>query len=232
MWPERTANVYYQGKDGIFFRFLVHGFKLTAQEGSELESRIALVNEARETIKLQSLPLQGPLCYGKDAVIGYAGIQIDHSCVPGEYKAVLTVKDKASGESISETKPVTIKPEKWAITQVSFFADAEHRQATTLSGVVGETKHYVLKVIGFDREGVDCQIVVRVVGPSGNELSKHEWGKTLKREEIQPNWAGLTFGNNLAGFSAPGTYRLIVTATDRIRNKVATSEFPFAIRLP
>jgi hypothetical protein len=232
LWPERTKAIYYQGKDAVFFRFILKGFKPTAQNGFELESRLALVNSAGETIRLQSLPQQGALQYGADAVIGYAGVQLDQSCVPGEYKAVVTVKDKVSGQSVSESRQVTVKAEEWAIAQVSFFADAEHRQATSLSGVVGETKHYFLGVIGFDSDGVDCQITGRILGPSGNEVSKHDWSKALKKEEIPAGAAVLTFGNNLGGFSAPGTYRLILTATDRIKGRSSSCELPFEIRLP
>jgi hypothetical protein len=232
MWPERTSAVYYQGKDALFFRFIVRGFKPTAQGGFEFESRLSLVNSAGETIKLQSLPQQGALLYGRDAVIGFAGVQLDQSCVPGEYKAVLTVKDKGSGQSVSETRPITVKAEEWAIAQVSIFTDAEHRQPTSLTGVTGETKHYFLGVIGFDAEGVDCQITGRILGPSRNEVSKHEWSKTLKKEEIPAGAAVLTFSNNLGGFSAPGTYRLILTATDRIKGQSSTCELPFEIRLP
>lgn len=231
-WPERESKVYYQGKDGLFFRFIVSGFEPTAQHGYELESRIALMNAAGDTIKLQTLPQQGPLHYGTTSVVGYAAILIDESCIPGTYTASLTVKDKTSGKTSSHSTQITVKAEEWAIAQVSIYADAEHRQATTLSGVVGETKHYALNVIGFDREGVDCQITARILGPSGSEVSKHEWSKGLKREGILPSFAVLTFGNNLAGFSAPGSYRLILTAVDRIKNRSATLELPFEIRLP
>jgi hypothetical protein len=231
-WPERKSAIYYQGKDGLFVRFVLSGFKPNAQGGFELNSQITLLNSAGETIKLQSLPLQGPLEYGKKAVVGYATLLIDESCVPGEYKAVVTVKDKVSGESASESMQIVVRSEEWAIVRVGFFADPEHHIATTLSGVLGESKGYTLGVIGFDHEGVDCQIGIRILGPAGEEISKHEWEKGLKKEEIQPAFSVLTFSNNLAGFSAPGSYRLVITATDRIKDRSASCEFPFEIRLP
>ena len=231
-WPEREPAVYYQGKDGLFVRFVLSGFKPNAQGGFELNSQITLLNSAGETIKLQTLPLQGPLNYGKKSVIGYAMLPIDATCLPGEYKAIVTVKDKVSGRSAAETLPVVIKTEEWAISQIGFFTDAEHHVPTSLSGIVGETKWYTVGVIGFDHEGVDCQISVRILGPAGDEVSRHEWEKGLKKEEIQPAFSVLTFSNNLAGFSAPGSYRLVITATDRIKNRSASCEFPFEIRLP
>jgi hypothetical protein len=231
-WPERKSTTYYQGKDGLFVRFVLSGFKPNDQGGFEVTSQIALENSAGETIKLQTLPLQGPLNYGKKSVIGYAMLPIDATCLPGEYKAIVTVKDKVSGQSAADTLPVVIKAEEWAISQIGFFTDVEHRVPTSLSGIVGETKWYTVGVIGFDHEGVDCQISVRILGPAGVEISKYEWDKGLKKEEIQSAFSVLTFSNNLAGFSAPGKYRLVITATDRIKNRRASCEFPFEIRLP
>jgi hypothetical protein len=63
-------------------------------------------------------------------------------------------------------------------------------------------------------------------------VSENQWAKLLKREEILPVFAGLTFTNNLAGLSVPGKHRLVITVTDRIRNKSSTCEFPFETRLP
>src|SRR5262249_52287621 len=110
-WPERKSAVYYQGKDGLFVRFVLSGFKPNAQGGFELNSQIALLNSVGETVKLQSLPLQGPLEYGKKAVVGYATLLIDESCVPGEYKAVVTVTatDRIKNRSASCEFPFEIR---------------------------------------------------------------------------------------------------------------------------
>jgi hypothetical protein len=231
-WPERKSPVYYQGNDGLFVRYILNGFQPNAQGGFELSSQITLLNSAGETVKLQTLPLQGTPMFGKKCVVGYATLQFDAACVPGDYKAVVTVKDKVSGQSVSQTMPITVKAEEWAITHVGFFADPDHRVQTTLSGVVGESKGYALGIIGFDHDRVDCRIGVRILAADGEEISKHEWDKGLKREEIQPNFAAITFSNNLGGFSAPGKYRLIITAFDKLKNRTASCEFPFEIRLP
>jgi hypothetical protein len=233
IWPERTPLVYYPSNDAVFFRFLITGADVS--DGGDVDAEI--VTELRDAegkvLRHQEAPWKLGADYGGGAVVGFAGMALHDAYPPGTYTLSVIVKDKHTSAVAQFERQLTFKGDDWAIVQAQFFSDPEYKQPTTLGGVTGEWKRYLLKVVGFDRGRVDFAVKAQVLDRKGVPVARpHEWSANLADPAALTASGTLDIRGQLGTFTRPGDFLLRITVTDRARNKAATVEMPLSVTLP
>src|SRR5262249_25819150 len=109
---------------------------------------------------------------GGGSLPGSARVTLSEPLQPGTYRLRVEAKDRASGETASFEREVTLKPTTFTSVSQRFFADAERKVPCGAGGIVGQNLHMRLGVIGFDRSKgrIETHMDLEVLDESGKEV--------------------------------------------------------------
>lgn len=232
--PPRESLEFYP-LDEIVFRFQVAGLQTDAKGRCEAELSFRLTNPQGQMVLNQSGPVQQPLMLAGDTVPSHVRVAVGPSAPAGDYQLVVTFRDKLSNESVSFERTLTCKPATFQILTPRFSHDKEGKIPAGLRGLVGESLHFQLKVVGFDRtqEKIHTVMTAQVLDQTGAELLPEPIVINAEVTDPQqvPQVAQLNF-SGAVGLNRPGEFTLRITVEDQLGTSSDTFEAPLEVEMP
>jgi hypothetical protein len=234
--PERkTSDVY--PLDEIVFRYQVTGAKTDASGKTDAEAVLRLVNPNGKQVLEKKTPLQHELTLGGGTFPAFAVLDVPpaEKAPAGEYTVTVQVRDKIASESASFERKFTIKPTSLQVVAPRFSRDAEGKTPAPAGGVVGETIHFKLRLIGFDKskKKVQAALSVRILDENGKEVQ--EKPKVIRVEQNVPEEAARASQVNFNGviyLNRSGNFTIKFEAKDVVGDATATFEIPWKVMAP
>jgi hypothetical protein len=230
--PGQKESVGYPG-DWVCFRYLVTGFQTNADGRVNAQTTLTLTDASGKEVVSVSKPWSQAAVLGMGAASHIIGFEVTDKLPPGEYSAKVVVQDSAGGCSASFSRPVTIRPVEWAISAIEFFRDPEGRFQASLNATLGEQLFYKVKIIGQEKDRVDCELRIEVLDSAGKDVLTKPcvFPCVADNAEVLRNLPFLRADGIMPTFTRPGKFTLRVTATDRIKNRTAVYSAPLKINL-
>ena len=148
--PERKSLDFYP-LDELIFRFQIAGVKTDADGKTDVEIQLKLVNPAGKTVFEKKTTVLRQLALGDNTLPGYAYLPVPEKAPPGEYTFTVQITDRLAKETASFERKLTCKPVSFQIIDVRFWHDADSKVPAPAGGLLGETAHFKLRIIGFDK---------------------------------------------------------------------------------
>jgi len=232
--PERKDLDVYPG-DEIFFRFSIDGVAVDADGKVNCLLTVHLEDADGKELLNQRSPLQGVLALGGKSLLSSAYVNFGDAVAAGTYKLTVTVEDKQGEGKDTFTRQLKCVPAEFAIVAPRFFHDAENKAPSPIGGLVGESLHFRLKSIGFERGGgkIDNEMLVDVLDAGGKSVLTKPIHAELVTDDADmvKKASSLTFRGNLA-LNRSGTFTLRITLTDRLSKRSAKFEAPLKVMAP
>lgn len=234
--PERkSADIY--PLDEVFFRYQVTGAKTDAEGKTDVEATMKLVNPNGKKVHEEKATVQRVLSLGGGAYTAYAVLTVPapEKAPPGEYTLSVEIRDRIGMESARFDRKFRIKAPEFQIIVPRFSHDPDGKVPAAVGGMVGETIHFKLRVIGFDKskKRVQATLTVRVVGEDGKEVTDKP--RLIKAELNSPEEAAKATQVNFNGLlylNRPGNFTLRLSVHDDIADKTTTFEAPLKVTAP
>jgi hypothetical protein len=234
--PERKQLDVYP-LDEVFFRYQVTGVKVDAEGKTDIETAIHLINPNGRKIPIEKPSVQRQLSLGGNTYTGHAALSVPPSekAPAGEYTVTVELHDRLAKESARFERKFTIKPTTFQIINPRFYRDPDGKIPAPAGGLVGETIHFKLRVIGFDKskKKVQTALTVHILGEDGKEIVDKP--RVIKAEVTSPEDAAKSTQVNFNGviyLNRPGNFTLRLTVQDVIADKSTSWETPFKVVAP
>jgi hypothetical protein len=232
--PERKDLDVLPG-DELFFRFTIDGVEVDAEGKVNCLLTVHLKDANGKELLNQNSPLQGVLALGGKTLVSSAYINFGDAVAAGAYTLTVTVEDKQGNAKAAFERKLKCVPAQFAIVAPRFFHDADNKAPSAIGGMVGESLHFRLKSIGFERTGgkIDNEMLVDVLDGAGKSVLT----KPIKAElitddaETVKKTSSLIFRGDLA-LNRAGTFTLRITVTDRLAKRSAKFEAPLKVIEP
>jgi hypothetical protein len=232
--PERKSLEYFP-QEMVFFRYTVVDAKVDAEGQVDVEASIKLTDATGKEVAANKLPLKGALSLGGDTFFASAYVVLPEDLVPGKYRLAVVLTDRLSGDKIDFDREIVVKQVDFAALFPRFSYDPEGRVAAPAGGLVNQTLHFRLPVVGLDkgREKVELVSSVQVLDAKGKELLPKPLETVIKETDpkVIKATSVATFNGSL-GLHRPGSFTLRITVTDREARKSSTLEVPFKVEAP
>ena len=222
--------------DEYFVRYQVNGIKPNADGKAELEIQVKLVGPDGKTLfERKTPPTPRPLSLGGDSLQSFGSFTFPEKAPSGEYKLTVTVRDATANETTSFERKLTCKPSSFQILMPRFFRDAEGKVAAGTTGLVGETLHYTLKVVGYDKSQKKVALLMRatILDADGKDMGAKPM--EVKGDITDPAKAAESrhamFNGNVVLHRA-GEFRLKIVVEDTLGKRTATFETPLKVLAP
>jgi hypothetical protein len=222
--------------DEYFVRYQVTGIKANADGKAELEVHAKLVGPDGKTLfDRKTPPTPRPLSLGGDSLQSFGSFTFPEKAPSGEYMLTLTVRDVTSKETTSFERKITCKPTSFQILMPRFFHDADGKFPAGTTGLVGETLHYTIKVVGYDRSQKKVALLMRatILDADGKDIGAKpmevkgditDAGKAVESRHAM-------FNGNVVLHRA-GEFKLRVVVEDTLGKRTATFETPIKAIAP
>jgi hypothetical protein len=230
-WPSKKNSIYYPG-DTICFRYLVTGLRTDASNYAIDAVVTATATDANgKLVYSESKPWNYHPVMGKGAAPHVTSLEVNDHFKSGDYHVAVIVKDNLSGKEAAFERAVTIKPEEWAISAVAFFRDAEGRVPACLDAHLGEQLYYKMKIIGYEKERIDCEMRLELLDEDGKDVIVKPFIQvfTNNNSKLIQSIPFLRADGALPTFTRPGEYTLKITVVDHVKEREATWEAPVQI---
>ena len=143
-------------------RYQVAGIKPDRDGKADLEIHAKLVGPDGKTMfDRKTPPAPRPLSLGGDSLQTFGSFTFPEKASPGEYKLTVTVRDLTANEATSFERKLVCKTTTFQILMPRFFHDAEGTMPAGTTGLVGQTLHYSIKVVGYDRSQKKVALTMR-----------------------------------------------------------------------
>lgn len=223
--------------DEVCFRYHVTGVKIGAENKADLELHVQLVNSNGKTVYEQKPTNQKQLSLGSGTFPLFTILTVPppDKAPAGEYTFSVQVRDRISSETANFERKLTLKPMTFQILTPRFWQDHEGKIPARAGGMVGESLHLKLKVVGFDKskKKVQTTLTIHILGEDGKEVTEKPQvvraelnGAEEAAKAIQVNY------NSVIYLNRPGNFTLKLTAEDVIGNQTATFETPLIVIAP
>jgi len=234
MLPERKALEFYP-QDLIFFRYMVTGAKVDERGQVDAEAVVKLIDGRGKELHKSTVPFKGPLSLGGDSFAGAAYVVLNDQFINGVYKLNVTVTDNQGSEKATFEREVRIRPAEFAIVHPRFSYDADGKAQAPVGGMVNQTLHFRIGILGFDRgqDRVDLMSSVQVLDDKGKELLPKPLETIIKSDDakVVKTTNVATFNGSLHLHRA-GDFTLRITVTDKLGQKTTKMEFPMKVVAP
>lgn len=232
--PERKSLDFYP-LDEIFFRYQIAGVKTDADGKTDVEIEVKLVNPLGRNVFDKKTTSLRQLSLGANTLPGYVVLPVPEKAPPGEYTLTVKVTDRLAKESESFERKLTCKPVSFQIIDMRFWRNAEYKVPAAAGGILGETVHFKLHVVGFDKSKKKVQTIltVTVLDDAGKPIPEKPLiikagvdNPDNAAKATQVNYNGLLYLNRTGNF----TVRFSV---EDIEGKQSTTfETPFKVSAP
>jgi hypothetical protein len=234
--PERKTTEVYP-LDEVFFRYQVTGVKVDAEGKADVETIMRLVNPNGRMVLEEKPVVERQLSLGGNTYTAGARLTVPpaEKAPPGEYTLTVQVRDKLGMETASFERKFTIKATTFQIIVPRFFHDADSKIPAPAGGLVGQTLHFKLRAIGFDKskKKVQMALTVHVIGEDGKEVV--EKPRVIRAEQNNPEEAAKSTQVNFSGLlhlNRAGNFTLRLTVQDVIGDKSTSWETPLKVSAP
>jgi hypothetical protein len=234
--PERKTSEVYP-LDEVYFRYQVTGVKVDAEGKVDVETTMRLVNPNGKMVVEEKPPVERQLSLGGNTYTSGARLVVPaaEKAPPGEYTMTVQVRDKLGMETASFERKFTIKATTFQIIVPRFYHDADSKIPAPVGGLVGETLHFKLRAIGFDKskKKVQMALTVHVIGEDGKEVV--EKPRVIRAEQNNPEEAAKSTQVNFSGLlhlNRAGNFTLRLTVQDVISDKSTSWETPLKVGAP
>lgn len=222
--------------DEYFVRYQVTGIKPDKDGKADLTTTVQLTNsEGKVVYEPEPKGKRIDLFQGGDTVQTSGFVTFSEKVPLGEYKLTVTVKDLTSKEAASFDRKLTCKPAKFQILIPRFARDADSKVPAGTTGLVGETLHYSLKVVGYDKSQKKVALVMRATIVDGDGKDVGAKPLEVKGDITDPAKAAdskhATF-NGLVSLHRAGGFKLRIVVEDTLGKKTATFETPLKVLAP
>jgi hypothetical protein len=228
--PERRNETLAPG-DNLFLCFDIHGIRVDpegkvrysmAMELRDATGKVVFRQEAKEQEARASL--------GGDCMPAYAHLSVGLDTPPGDYQLKVIVKDLASGQEQSLSRPLKVLPKDFALVRTTVTLDPDaHYPAAVFACGQGVWVH--TSAVGFMRGPDKNPAVVfemRVLDDSGKPTLAHPVIGTPPKG-VPVDLSGLPMGFPLT-LNRPGKFTIELQATDRLSGKKATASLSFVVQ--
>jgi len=172
---------------------------------------------------------------GGNTFSAHTTIGIGAGAPAGEYKLIVTIRDKQTSETATFERTLTCKPSQFQILAPRFYRDAESKVPAGTSGVAGESIYFRIKAVGYDRtqNKVSATMTMQVLNDRGEEMLTKPMvvNAELTRPEDVQKAMQLNF-NGAVGLNRPGQYKLRIMVQDHISKQTATYETALKVEMP
>ena len=221
----------YHRNDDVRFRFEVRGARPDFRNQVDLEATIKLTDirgeiVARRTAHLQSLS-------GAESVSGEAGLDLDGQVNPGQYTATVTVTDNLSYQEVRFERVITVKPNEFAISGLTFSHDEEGKQPAYDRATFVGPLYYRMQITGCDcsRGQIDLKIRTAVLDAAVRQpICLHRDADV--NFPVTGSDSGATVVGGSLHFVRPGKFLIRVVVTDQNTKKTTQIETPIEVRNP
>lgn len=222
--------------DEYFVRYQVTGIKPDKDGKADLEVHAKLIGPDGKALFDRKTPAtQRPLSLGGDSLQSFGSFSFPEKAPPGEYKLTVTVRDLTANDSASFDRKLTCKPATFQILIPRFAHDAEGKVLAGTTGLLGETLHYSVKVVGYDKSQKKVAITMRatVVDAAGKDVGAKPL--EVKGDITDPAKAAESkhaMFNGLVSLHRAGEFKLRIIVEDTLGKKTATFETPLKVLAP
>jgi len=232
--PERKSLVYYPG-DEILFRYMLTGVKTNDKGEVDIDISFQVTDSEGKILLDKNTPTKAIAALGGGCLPGSARATIGEALKPGIYRFRVKAKDNLSGETASFERDVTLNATTFTSVSQRFFLDADGKVPSAAGGIVGQSLHYRVGLIGFDRSKsrIETHMDVEILDKDGKEILTRPLQATYKNEEADS--AKQTSLVNFSGFFAlnrVGTFTLRFSFKDQIGAQTARFEVPLHVTEP
>jgi hypothetical protein len=230
-WPTKKDHCYYPG-DSISFRYLVTGLKTDPSDFS-IDATVTwtITDSDNKLAASESKPWSYHPVMGNGTAPHITAVEVNERFKPGDYHITVVIKDNHSGSEASFKRPVTIKPEEWAIAVVAFYRDPEGRIPGCLNANLGEQLYYKMKIIGYEKERLDCEMHLELLDEDGKDVIIKPFTQVFvnNNAKLIQSVPFLRAEGAVPTFTRPGDFTLKITVTDHVKERTATWEAPVRI---
>lgn len=229
-WPSKKELVYYPG-DLVSFRYLVSGLQTDKNQAIDTTVTCAVFESNGKLIISQSQPWNYHAVLGDGAGPHMTGFEVNDRFKPGDYTVKVTVRDNLADREASFERHLTVRPEEWAISAVAFYRDSEGRQPGCLDAHLGEQLYYKMKIIGYDKQRIDCEMRMELLDAKGDDVLSKPFTQVFVNNngELIRSVPYLRAEGALPTFTRPGKYTLKITVVDHVHEKIAVYQAPLKI---
>lgn len=229
-WPSKKQLVYYPG-DVVSFRYLVSGLQTDKSQSIDATVTCTVTDSNGKLVTSKSEPWTYHAVLGEGAGPHMSGFEVSERCKPGEYTVKVTIRDNLADRETSFERQVTIHPVEWAISAVAFFRDAEGHLPGCLDAHLGEQLYYKMKIIGYDKQRIDCEMQMELLDDKGHDVLSKPFTQVFinNNGELIKSVPYLRAEGALPTFTRPGKYTLKITVVDHVNEKTAVYQAPVKI---
>src|SRR5438105_3206611 len=227
--PARESDDVYP-LDEYFVRYQVTGIKPDSEGRADLEVHAKLVApDGKVVFERTTPPSPRPLSLGGDTMQTFGSFTFPEKAPLGEYKLTVTVKDLTAKDSTSFERKLTCKANTFQILMPRFFHDADRKLPAGMVGLTGETLHYSLKVVGYDKSQKKIALVMRttILDAEGREIGAKplEVKGNINDPDKAADSRQATFDGQVALHRA-GEFKLRIVVEDTLGKRTAKFEMP------
>jgi hypothetical protein len=233
--PARESDDVYP-LDEYFVRYQVAGIQPDKEGRADLEVHAKLLGpDGKPVFERVTPPAPRPLSLGGDTLQTFGSFTFPEKAPLGEYKLIVTVKDLTSKESTSFERKITCKATTFQILMPRFSRDTEGKMPAGTVGLAGETLHYALRVVGYDKSSKQVALLMRatVLDADGKDIGAKpaevhgDINDPVKA--IESRYAAF---DGVLALHRAGEFKLRITVEDTIGKRTATFETPLKVLSP
>ncbi len=232
--PERTTLAV-QPLEELLFRYRITGLEPDTDGRARGELRVVVTDGAGKEVLHRKSAVDGLPVLGGGTLPGTASVRLPATAPPGEYTLTVTYTPSGPPRPAAFRRKLSLKPAGFALLDPRFFHDPEHRVRAPAGGLVGQTLHFRVNVVGLDRAGgkAVASMEVRVLDPDGEEVLARPIRaeiSTADPEEVKRAEV-VTFRGQMA-LTRAGKFKLRITVADGVAGKKVTFETLLAVTSP
>lgn len=232
--PERKSLTCYPLEE-VEFRYVIKGVRVDAAGKIDGELTMQITDPNGKELLNRKSPLAAILALGGDSLPGHASLVLPPELPAGKYTMSVSFRDNLAGESAQFQREIVLKPTEFAIASPRFYYDADGKVPAPAAGLVSETLHVKLRVIGFDRSQgkIDTDMEMEVLDSAGKSVMPNPIRAQLQNDkpDVVQKAPYLTFSGELS-LNRAGDFTLRVKVNDRVGKKSAQFETPLRVTLP
>ena len=221
--------------DELFFRYQVSGVKTDADGKTDVEVTMTLANPNGKVVVDQKTPVRRQLSLGANSYPAFAVLAVPEKAPPGEYTFVVKVTDRLASETASFEKKLTCKSTTYQIIVPRFSRDDDGKIPAPAGGILGESIHFKLRVVGFDKskKKVQTTLTMTILNEVGKATT--EKPQIIKAELNNPDEAAKATQVNFNGIiylNRTGNFTVKFSVEDTIAKQTTTYETPLKVTAP
>ncbi|MCE9534532.1 MAG: hypothetical protein K8T89_25930 [Planctomycetes bacterium] len=221
--------------DEILFRYQVAGAKTDADGKTDVEVEMKLTSPTGKKVFDTKNTAKRLLSLGANTYPAFVIMNVPENAPPGEYTLSLNLTDRIGKETATIERKLTCKPISFQIVAIRFWRDPDGKIPAPAGGMVGESVHFKLRVIGFDKSKKKVQTTLSITVLDDKGKPVHEKPQIIKAELNNPDDAVKATQVNYNGLlylNRAGNFTLVLAVDDVLGDKKVKFETPLKVLAP